>query len=655
MTTVAIKNLVARFSTALLVALALASSPAWALTLSASSLTLTQGGNSATITVSGASGALSAVSSNPSLGSSVSNPAIADAGVMSATSIKVTSVSAGYTVVTIRDAISAVRIPVTVVTPAGASTNRYNVLAWNDLGMHCMDGKDYSVFSILPPFNNLNAQLIDRAAWSGPVAPASLSGSTTLSGAYLTYESVVDALMSSINTYSGGVGDERKTNFWNNVKSLYGAQPLDNCGLTGNRTPGTTPSKMAFNKTWSWFEATGLPITPLSENLTNASVLSKNEYPPVKVVARSSKGTELASTVTVLPVSDEISCRACHASTSPASQSTANGKLARPDRGWVNLADVEKDWKFNILRRHDELSGTSLERDAIAGKPALCAGCHGSNALGLKPNGAKAWLTSAMHANHAYVTDPSSGGVTLNDSTNRNSCYSCHPGSTTKCLRGAMSNVSGVECQSCHGSMSKVGDPARVGWLEQPNCQACHNNGKRLTSAVDGSGNLLTTTDTRFASNPNTPSTGFSLFRYSKGHGGMKCESCHGATHAEYPSVQPSDNLQSVALQGYQGTVMECVVCHNSPPEDSKLNLGPHGMHWTGPTWVGKHNDFGKTNPASCKACHGADYRGSALSQVKAPRSFRTKNSGVKSYSISSNPATSTVGCYDCHNGPNPS
>ena len=33
------------------------------------------------------------------------------------------------------------------------------VLAWNDLGMHCID-PDFSLFSILPPFNTVNAQVI---------------------------------------------------------------------------------------------------------------------------------------------------------------------------------------------------------------------------------------------------------------------------------------------------------------------------------------------------------------------------------------------------------------------------------------------------------------------------------------------------------------
>jgi hypothetical protein len=31
---------------------------------------------------------------------------------------------------------------------------QYALLAWNDLGMHCMD-RDFSIFSILPPYNNL--------------------------------------------------------------------------------------------------------------------------------------------------------------------------------------------------------------------------------------------------------------------------------------------------------------------------------------------------------------------------------------------------------------------------------------------------------------------------------------------------------------------
>ena len=36
----------------------------------------------------------------------------------------------------------------------------WTLVGWNDLGMHCMDA-DYSIFSILPPYNTIHAQLID--------------------------------------------------------------------------------------------------------------------------------------------------------------------------------------------------------------------------------------------------------------------------------------------------------------------------------------------------------------------------------------------------------------------------------------------------------------------------------------------------------------
>ena len=37
----------------------------------------------------------------------------------------------------------------------------WTLTTWNDLGMHCMD-EDFSIFAILPPFNTLNAELIDK-------------------------------------------------------------------------------------------------------------------------------------------------------------------------------------------------------------------------------------------------------------------------------------------------------------------------------------------------------------------------------------------------------------------------------------------------------------------------------------------------------------
>ena len=81
------------------------------------------------------------------------------------------------------------------------------LLGWNNLGMHCMDGTDFSVFAILPPYNTLHAQLKDK------------NGKLVTSNVLLTYEAVADST-NSINTSSAD-----KTNFWNWVNDLFGLTP----------------------------------------------------------------------------------------------------------------------------------------------------------------------------------------------------------------------------------------------------------------------------------------------------------------------------------------------------------------------------------------------------------------------------------------------
>ncbi len=521
-------------------------------------------------------------------------------------------------------------------TPTPITNGNFKLLAWNDLGMHCVDGKDYSVFSILPPYNNLHAQLV------------STSGGLVTSGVTLTYEAMADAT-GSINTTS-----VTKTNFWSWVKSLFGSSLADDVGLAGNATTSNTPRPMTYNTTNKWFEAEGIPITPYDDKG------AKNFYPMVKVVAKDAAGKVLATARTVLPVSDEMSCKSCHASSTISAD-------ARPAAGWVNDADPEKDWKKNILRLHDEKKMTNpaftaaldqlgfnpagLAATAEAGKPILCAACHSSNALpgtgivGITP------LTQALHTQHASVKAPVSQ-LTLDSSSNRTSCYLCHPGSETQCLRGPMGNAldaSGkpaMNCQSCHGSMSAVGSSARTGWLNQPTCQSCHHDGKRELSGVTATGTPKVWSDQRFASNANAPAAGLNLYRFSTGHGGLQCESCHGATHAEYPSSHDNDNVLSQDLQGHAGTVNECTACHATMP--STVTGGPHGMHSTGNNWISDHKDAadGASGATACAYCHGADYRGTALSQVKMTKTFNVEK-GTKTFSAGQN-----VGCYDCHNGP---
>ncbi len=382
----------------------------------------------------------------------------------------------------------------------------------------------------------------------------------------------------------------------------------------------------------------------------------------VKVTAKDSNGNVLATAKVVLPVSDEMDCKRCHASSSLAPK-------AKPSTGWVNDADPEKDFKYNVLRLHDERMPTAvsdhlaelqskgydynasgLEATARAGTPVMCAVCHSSNALpGTGIAGGKPF-TQAMHGYHAHVTDPYTN-MTLNDSTNRGACYACHPGAQTKCLRGAMGDAkdsSGnnvMQCQSCHGHMANVGSADRKGWLDEPNCQACHHDGKRETSAIDPATNTLRhVVDTKFATNLNTPVSGLSLYRFSKGHGKLQCEACHGSTHAIYPAHQ-ADNLLAEGLQGHAGTIGECSACHSTVP--NIVTGGPHGMHPVGQSWVKGHEHVAEKNAAQCKVCHGQNYRGSALSRMFTTRTLSVEH-GTKTLQKGHQ-----VSCYDCHNGPN--
>ncbi len=206
-----------------------------------------------------------------------------------------------------------------------------------------------------------------------------------------------------------------------------------------------------------------------------------------------------------------------------------------------------------------------------------------------------------------------------------------------------------MQCQSCHGTMSVVGAATRRGWLDEPTCQSCHtgtatsNNGQiRYTSAFDTTLQWRTAADQTFATNADTPATGVSLFRFSKGHGGLQCEACHGSTHAEYPSSHANDNAQSIRLQGHAGVISECSVCHTSTL--SSTSGGPHGMHSVGQTWARDHESAAR-NATACQACHGTDYRGTVLSRAFADRTLSALGTRTfwKGFQI---------GCYTCHSGP---
>jgi len=520
---------------------------------------------------------------------------------------------------------------------ANAPPGRYALIAWNDLGMHCMDN-NYSIFAILPPYNNLHAQLIDR-----------LTGRAVTSDVIVTYEATMDT-HGSINTTSVG-----KTDFWDWAFPLFGAALNADMGLAGTPVQSLIPAPLSYDLLHGYWKADGIPATPY-DDAGNA-----NFYPMVKVTAKDRRGAVLAITKTVLPVSDELACNFCHTS-------GTGDPAAQPSPDWVYDQDPKKDWKRNILLLHDNrnmvpqyanlyaaalaangYSASGLLATADSGHPILCANCHASNALGTKGLDGIKQLTTSIHSWHAVKAMDDNTGMPLGDTMDRSGCYYCHPGSTTQCLRGVMGiakNPDGslkLECQSCHGSMYQVGADGRQGWIDLPKCQNCHyksTDGRyvRDTSALDSSGN--------FKQGTGIFSTGGELYKLAATHGKMQCESCHGSTHAEYAASESNDNVQSILLQGYAGAVAECSACHlrELPISD---NGGPHGLHTIGQIYVFSHIRAAKANPKACTICHGKDYRGGMLSKAFTDRSFFTAKRSKKVYAKGD-----MVGCYDCHNGP---
>ncbi|ACG74234.1 conserved hypothetical protein [Anaeromyxobacter sp. K] len=533
--------------------------------------------------------------------------------------------------------------------PPPPSGGAYRVFANNDLGMHCVD-RSFAVFSILPPYNVVNAQVVALQASGKPVL-------LDASQVDLRYAAIADAT-GSINSTSKG-----KTDFWTYAATLYGAALPEGAGLMGLWMPADAPD--ASGTTLSWdaglglFHAPGIPILPIDD------AGRTNPYPLLRFSAYDKAGTALAATDVVLPVSDETSCQNCHA--------TGKVAAAEPGIAWSADPDLEAQARQNVLALHDAEHGTALRQQA----PVLCASCHYSPALDLAGTGPSPQqalhptMSSVMHGFHADKVAglwdaPVPVGGTIPPAAQQ-ACYQCHPGAQTQCLRGAMSSK--LACQNCHGDMAAVGGavPLLAGgsvdgtgdgaprrpWRDEPRCQSCHANdavskttlasappladdGLRFNEAFragDPSASPILASNRRFAEEPGK------LYRHSKGHGGLACEACHGSTHAIW-SGNANDDVAATQLQGHSGTVGECSTCHLSPPT---MGLGgPHGMHPVGDAWVRAHSAVAEADLTACQACHGTDYRGTVLSRMFATRTLmgRTLTAGTP------------VGCFHCHNGP---
>lgn len=487
----------------------------------------------------------------------------------------------------------------------------------------------------------------------------------------------------------------------------------------------------------NWYEAAGIPMT------TYDDFGRENPWPLVRVQAKSGSQV-LASLDTVLPISGEANCGFCHNDTIDGGNGAATDMLSTvalsiDDSANVPL-DVSREWAsdINILRLHDQkhatnlVVGTTMDNPPGAApfKPVVCQTCHYTPALDLAqlgPRGAEndpdptlgplangrdqvknKSMSNVMHSHHATVKDlngvllfPTMPPAVDSNGNLRNSiaareildqtCYQCHPGRRTDCLRGAMAS-GGMLCQDCHGDMAQVGNDfsrnvsptnpgnfilgsdfytnpntPRVPWANEPSCGSCHtgdvmdnmhgapgtlgdpDDGIRLMQAyltTDSKATPIVPSNKRFAENVVTSGNAAGnpmLYRVSKGHGGVFCEACHGATHGIWPNKNPSanDNVAAVQLQGHRGKITECSTCHTG---DLGINLnGPHGMHpigSAGSNFVnGGHDDFAEGNRNACRACHGQNGEGTVLSAMATDRVLRGT-----SYSKGHQ-----VGCTECH------
>jgi hypothetical protein len=506
-----------------------------------------------------------------------------------------------------------------------------------------------------------------------------------------------------------------------------------------------------------WFSADGIPVAPNDEQGR------ENPYPLVRVQAKAAAGnslglatdTVLASVDTVTPISIESDCKRCHTSTADGgngeaacfagidsdcladgSKSTRSGTLFNvvspgddPDF-LTNNSLISSEWAadMNIIRLHDAKHGTELENNT----PIACQSCHYTPALDLLQQGpvedgrltqsTHKSFSNVMHQFHSQYTDlfpimPDPGSVPTADRLDvlDQTCYSCHPGSRTKCLRGAMFQGD-ILCQDCHGNMAQVGNDftddlpsgggfaltKRVPWANEPKCQSCHV-GDATNQPADTSGFIyaadgirllrawrtgdtnaipILSSESRFAEDTDATSGNSILYRLSKGgdtvtpvsgsadfkqgHGGVFCEACHGPTHSIWPVTPRSgpfvanDNTTATQLQGHDGKIQECDVCHERDI-DGNLTMplgldGPHGMHPVNDNrWNHQHRNFTGGQFANCKTCHGADLTGTVLSKTSADRVLDCKDSkgnfpDCAAGSPTANvPPGTEIGCGNCH------
>jgi hypothetical protein len=346
---------------------------------------------------------------------------------------------------------------------AGVSSDEFIVISWNDLGMHCSN-KDFSNFAVLPPYNNLRAQVIKKGT--------STTFPEVMTAGYNVQYSIPG------NTYSVG-----KTNFWDYEDQLFGVSLAPNIGLTGVGLTGT------MGTTGNYFFVDGVPVTPYQDN----NLVTENPFQLAMVQVHDNSNTLLFSTQPVIPVSNELSCvsSGCHSS------------------------------ETDILYAHEEEGGFDPTNT-----PILCAECHADNALGTTGHSGVPSFSLAMHGAHSgetndcYKCHPGPNTQCFRDimHTGGMVCQDCH-GSVADVAQtiqdGRQPWLQEPSCgaTSCHGS-NYAEEPGKL-------FKQSEGHGGLFCSACHGSPHAIQPTEQPNDNVQNTTLQGFSGTL-------RKCEVCHG-------------------------------------------------------------------------------------------------------------------------------
>jgi mono/diheme cytochrome c family protein len=418
--------------------------------------------------------------------------------------------------------------------PFDAENDEYVLLAWNNLGMHCLSDSD-PWWVILPPANDLHAQLFRRGELP---------------------EVVTDGVEIGFAVEKGFERPERDVRFWEFVESNFGTVLDEGVGLGGHRVSGT----MTLDADRSMFAAPLVPVVPYQDG-------EFNPFPIFDIEARDTESGEvLARTRAVAPTSTEMGCTRCHGG------------------GWRvgGVAGVTDETARRVLAVHDKHAGTDLLAEAEAGNPKLCQSCHGDPVLGTEGRPELLGFSAAMHGWHAnYLTDRGADACQM--------CHPADPNGATSCQRGL--HARSLDCTHCHGTLEDHalgllvkehadGKPGaarlmahleprmvdsvdeingRTPWLQEPDCVGCHTDEfVRPDPATATSYNQWT-------------DDADGLFRMRADQTEVvQCMACHGSTHALYPAYNrlygaDRDNIQPLQYQGNRrpiGGDANCAVCH---------------------------------------------------------------------------------------------